>query len=391
MEQNNYHHKTGDFDSILIVDDNPNNLQVVGTILSQHNYKIAIANNGEKAIQIANKRNIDLILLDIMMPGMSGFDVIKVLKEQEATKDIPVIFLSAKNEVEDIVLGFSLGGVDYITKPFKKEEVLVRIQQQIYLKKARETILRQNEDLVKLNQVKNEFLNIAAHDLKNPVSGIRGLADVMLEQIDELDRDTILEFARIIKNTSNNMFQIIIDLLDINMIEEGKFAVNLTKFNFSDLLQTKVDFNQTYASKKNIQIHYRHPLDDIFVTCDRMILGQIFDNLISNAIKFSPFDKHIWVKTVKYLDEEKQIEYVRFSVKDEGPGIPANELPLLFSKFGKLTPRPTNDEASTGLGLSIVKKLIEILGGKVWCESEENVGTNFFVELPVVITMEEEQ
>ncbi len=364
---------------ILIVDDVSRNLQVIGNILLEEGFEISLASDGYEALETVRMDKPDLILLDIMMPDINGYEVCTVLKADESTKDIPVIFLTAKTETEDIVQGFQIGGEDYITKPFKKEELLVRINTHLRLKKARDIILQQNEELKKLNDEKNEFLGIATHDLKNPLNSIKGLAELILMEDGETPKDEILEYAGLIKSSSDYMLQIILDLLNVNAIEEGRINYELTYFDIGELVHTLVDKFRMQAEAKQITLHYNSSFPMQFCEADMTRMQQVIENLISNAIKFSQFNKNIWID----LKKGRTFGTIIVQIKDEGPGLSSEDLTKLFGKFVRLSPRPTNGENSTGLGLSIVKKLVEAMNGEIWCESELGKGATFILELKV--------
>lgn len=364
---------------ILIVDDIVQNLQVLGTTLMENNYEISMANNGFQALKLVEKVNPDLILLDVLMPDMTGFEVCEKIKAMDKFKDIPVIFLTAKTEAEDIVQGFEKGGVDYITKPFNKSELLVRIRTHIELKNARDIILEQNQRLTALNNEKSEILGIAAHDLKNPLSSIKGLAEVVQMMYDDFGKDEIIDIADQIRISSEYMFQIISDLLDINAIEEGKIKINLESFGLSEVINRAIEKYSQKAAEKSINIIFNPQSEDLKVRADVVKTIQVLDNLISNALKFSPFGKSVWIEP----GIDASGKSARIEVRDQGPGISGEDMKKMFGKFAKLSAKPTNNENSTGLGLSIVKKLVESMNGSISCESEIGNGTSFFLELPL--------
>lgn len=359
---------------VLIVDDNPLNIQVLGEHLRKPEIDIAIALNGHKAINIAQNKIPDLILLDVMMPELNGFEVCKLLKDNEITKEIPVIFLTAKVATEDIVYGFELGAVDYITKPFNPTELKSRVDTHLQLQDYKKQILNDKKVLEKLNVEKNEFLGIAAHDLKNPIFSIKLLAKIIRDE--ELDKSEIEEFSNDIITSSDRMLEIISNLLDINAIESGKVNMHFDDIFVYPHLEYLVASYLEIAKNKNIEIIFEAK-EKPNVYCDLNSLKQIFDNLISNAIKYSPLGRKI------YVNLSIRDNFCRFEVKDQGPGISADDMKKLFGKFTKLTARPTANEHSTGLGLSIVKTYTEAMGGKVWCESELGEGATFIVELPL--------
>ncbi len=369
-------------DLVLIVDDTKENLQVLGNILRENKYKIVLANNGSEALAIVAKRLPDLILLDIMMPDMDGFEVCSRLKADERTMHIPVIFLTAKTETEDIVRGFKLGGIDYITKPFKHEELLIRVKTHVALKKARDLIVEQNEKLELLNKEKNNFLSIAAHDLKNPITAIKGFSKIIEDENTTLSQEELIDFSKEIRVTAESMFQIVVDLLDINAIEEGKINFSIEPFNIDDFIKSKIDNYKLRAAEKSITINFINNTGNSIVNADSNKVGQVFENLLSNALKFSPFNKNIWIKSEKITLGDGR-EFIEISVKDEGPGLTEDDKSKLFGKFAKLSARPTNEESSTGLGLSIVKRLAEAMGGTIRCESTYGEGAAFIFTVRV--------
>ena len=357
---------------VLIVDDNPSNIQIVGNHLIQENISIAMAVDGRKAINTAKLKKPDLILLDIMMPEVDGFQVAKELKADPETNHIPIIFLTAKTATEDIIKGFTLGAVDYIVKPFNSSELLVRVHTHLELKRTRDLVETKNRQLETVNNEKNELLGIAAHDLKNPIYNISMLAKVILDE--ELEKDEIQEFAEDIVKTSERMLELIKNLLDINAIEQGKIVINIEPTDIAELTFVTVDSYFERANAKQIKLEYINELNNIFVMADRNALLQVLDNLISNAIKYSPFDKNIFISLSN--KENKTI----LSVRDEGPGLDEKDKAKLFGKFARLSPQPTGGEHSTGLGLSIVKRYVESMDATIIVETEIGKGCDFIVE-----------
>lgn len=256
----------------------------------------------------------------------------------------------------------------------------IGIMRDITARKQAEVILKQqNETLIHLNQEKNEFMGIAAHDLKNPLSSILGYAEEIQEAFDELPKAEILEYTGMIQLGAQRMFQLINNLLDVNAIEAGKMNVNLKVVNILPILQSSILYYRKRAHEKSITLQ----TGNIFETSenfpawvDTATLHQILDNLLSNALKYSPLHKNLYVHLYKTKSN------VRCEIQDEGPGLSVEDQQKLFSKFTRLTPRPTQGEHSTGLGLYIVKKLVEAMNGKVWCETELGRGATFIIEFP---------
>jgi two-component system, sensor histidine kinase and response regulator len=364
---------------IFIIDDIMENVKILGSILLEQGYDISMANNGAMALKMIEKISPDLVLLDIMMPDINGFEVCRQFKEMEKMKSVPVIFLTARSDSEDIIKGFQLGGVDYIIKPFNNEELIVRVKTHIDLKLSKDLILQQNQKLKKLNDEKNELLGIAAHDLRNPLTGIIVSNDAVIKFIEKLSKEEISEFSHNIKASGKRMMRIINNLLDIYAIEDGKIKFEYKNFDINRIIKKVLKENELRAESKRISIIADYSPGSIVYADDNKV-EQIIDNLLSNAIKFSPFDKKIWIN--KSIINDDDGNRIRIEIRDEGPGLTDEDQSRLFNKFAKLSAVPTDGEGSTGLGLSIVKRLVEEMNGNVHCESEKGFGASFIVELP---------
>jgi len=368
---------------ILIVDDTLANIEVLSQTLEPEGYAISVATHGMMALEITPHLKPDLILMDIMMPGISGYETCKRLKINESTRDIPVIFISAKGELEDVVEGFRLGGVDYITKPFRGNEVLSRVKTHVHLswrKKQQEIRIQElefkNRKLEELDEIKNRFLGIAMHDLRNTLSSISGFSDLFLREESSYSEDKKKEMIKVVNQASKDLLGLVHDLLDISVFESGQLGLNLSLGNLNPLFRKQIQMNQVPSSHKNIDIITS--LEDVpDSTFDPNRIGQVMDNLISNAIKFSQPGTSIQVG----LSNGDQS--LGFYVKDEGPGIPREDQCRLFTEFPKIGVYPTGGEKSTGLGLSIAKKIVDAHFGNIHVESEVGKGSVFHVQLPL--------
>lgn len=372
---------------VLVVDDIPRNLQIVGTMLRNAGYAIMPATSGAKALEGVRVQLPDLILLDLMMPEMDGLEVCRRLKADPLTQAIPVIFLTASNEMEHLVQGFEVGAVDYVTKPFNPPELLARVRTHLELKHARDTIFRYGQELRRLNDEKNEFMGIAAHDLRNPLGAIQGYSEMILEEIEPLQppapeawtratKETV-DCARRIQDTSERMAEMVQNLLDSNRIERGEMKLNLAPIDLATTLAAVLEAQRPRAVAKQQTLHWQNEAGPVSMVADATVLTQVIENLISNAVKYSPAGKNIYVRL------RRSSEGTRCEVQDEGPGLSAEDQKKLFGKFARLSAKPTAGEHSTGLGLSIVKKMVEAMNGKVWCESELGNGATFMVAFPM--------
>lgn len=360
---------TGPKPRVLVVDDITKNLQVVGTLLRNAGYEVMPTTSGAQALERVRVQLPDLILLDLMMPEMDGLEVCQRLKAEEATRQIPVIFLTASNEMEHLVRGFEVGAVDYVTKPFNPPELLARVQTHIELRQARERLREMNEE-------KNEFMGIAAHDLRNPLAAIQGYAEMVVEDAQELAHRELEGNGERIRETAKRMAEMVQNLLDANRIERGEMRLQLEPTEMTSLVTSVVETQRPRAAAKQQTLRLEGAAGPVSVVADPNVMVQVLENLVSNAVKYSPPGKDILVRV------RREAGRVRCDVRDEGPGLSAEDQKRLFGKFARLSAKPTGGEHATGLGLSIVKKMVEAMNGRVWCESEPGRGATFSVEFP---------
>jgi two-component system, sensor histidine kinase and response regulator len=362
---------------VLIVDDTPANIDVLRKTLAPEGYDISVATSGEAALKITSRLKPDLILLDIMMPGIDGYETCRRIKNDAAIKNTAIIFISAKNETEDVVKGFAMGGVDYINKPFQQEEVCARVRTQVNLKSLTE--MRENllsrlgssvNRLTALDALKNKFLGMAAHDLRNPLVSISGLSELLLDESNDFSDEDVKEFIATMHDASQHMLCLVNELLDTSVIESGNLELNLKNCSLRELLLKRIHINEMLAEKKQMKI--QHSLDDLpDFKLDTNRVTQIVDNLLTNAIKYSPPGSNIFVSL------ENGNGSAKVSVRDEGPGISPEDQGKLFGGFQKLSAQPTGGERSTGLGLSIVKKMVEAHQGTIGVDSQLGDGSTF--------------
>jgi signal transduction histidine kinase len=359
-------------DIVLVVDDNPKNLQLISTVLSS-SYQLLLANNGEKALRIAEAKLPDLILLDIMMPGENGYEVCKKLKISDKTKDIPVIFITAKAEEEDIVMAYEVGGVDYITKPFKSKEVLARIKTQLELKNAQDKLQMQNDELKELLANRDKFFSIISHNLRSPFNALLNLSQLLIEEKDEInleDRDIMIEN---IYKSSETAFALVDDLIRWVRIQTGAHVFKPEFLSLSSMLLDIIhNLRKDYKNKKiSIITKFEKPEQIIFF--DRESFMVVVNNLLSNAIKFSSEGGIIQIGF-----KEKDGQLCIF-VKDNGMGMPKIIQDKVFKIEENIATRGTKKEKGSGLGLIICKELVERNYGEIYFESVEQSGSTFYI------------
>ncbi|TAE32430.1 MAG: hybrid sensor histidine kinase/response regulator [Candidatus Kapaibacterium sp.] len=367
---------------LLIVDDEQMLLFVLSDIF-KNIYDLKTADSGETALTlIAEDWQPEVIIADQRMTGMSGAQFLA--KSIALSPKAVRVILTGYTDVQDIIDSINLGNVyRFLTKPWQRDELLeaVRLCFEHYDVTTRNAELAASLQKVReLSEEKDELLGIVAHDLKNPLQAIREFAELCNDD-PEMELAMRQSMLSSIVRTSNRMFAIIRNLLDINALERGAIQFMPVSIPLSTVLDHVVNTYRARAEAKNITLHYASS-KTARLYADESWTIQVFDNLISNAVKYSPHGKNIFVS----IAENASNTALRVEIRDEGPGISETDMKKLFGKFARLSAQPTGKEDSTGLGLSIVKKIVEGMNGKVWCESELGKGASFFAELPTKAT-----
>lgn len=361
---------------ILLVDDDRLNLRILAGILKLEGYQIGEASSGEAALEIYESFKPDLVLMDVLMPGINGFETCRELKRRHPEDAAPVIFITAKSESDDIVEGLAAGGVDYLPKPIRPKEALARIRSHLSLRILLEEQKCLVDQLSKANTAKNRFLGMAAHDLRNPLASIRGMTEFLLDgTVGELSTDQ-KDLAQSIHEASQGMLVLVNELLDVATIEAGELKVHLEKKSLHEVVKKSVSLSNIESAKKGTRVLLDSNCRAMDLEIDAAKIRQVADNLISNAVKYSPPGSTV---TVCLRDEGAQVS---LSVQDQGPGIPANEYDKLFKDFSRLSVMPTGGEKSTGLGLAICRKIVEAHHGQIEAKNQPEGGCVFRVTLP---------
>jgi len=356
--------------TILVVDDIAANRNLLRQTLEPRGYEVLLASNGQMALKVVSRIRPDLVLMDVNMPEMDGYEACRRLKAMPDLAEVPVIFITANDDSESLIQGFEAGGVDYIAKPFKEKEVLMRVQTHV-------TLHSLTHALREMNNEKNEFMGIAAHDLRNPLSAIKGYTEMIIEDAQALKHPELEENGRRVLETAARMAEMVGNLLDANRIERGEMRLELRTVVLATIVGAVLETQRSRAAAKQQVLHWQNDAGSVPVLADTVVLTQVIENLLSNAVKYSPHGKNIFVRL------KTEGKSVNIEVQDEGPGLSADDQKKLFGKFARLSAKPTGGEHSTGLGLSIVKKMMEAMSGKVWCESEPGKGATFIAALPI--------
>ena len=362
---------------ILIVDDVMSNVLLLKVLLTNEKIAIATASNGRQALEQVEKENPDLVLLDVMMPDMSGFEVAQHLKSNPQTAEIPIIFLTALNSTADIVKGFQVGANDFISKPFNKEELIIRVTHQISLVAAKRLILSKTEELQRTIAGRDKLYSVIAHDLRSPMGSIKMVLNMLILNLPaEKIGIEMYELLTMANQTTEDVFSLLDNLLKWTKSQIGKLNVVYQDVDLVEVTDGVIEIFSMVASLKKIRIHEMKP-EKMMVNADIDMLKTVVRNLLSNAIKFSKENSEVLVK----MEEVDGMAVV--SVQDYGCGISEEGQKKLlhtdthFSTFG------TNNEEGSGLGLLLCKDFVVKNGGKLWFTSKEGEGSIFSFSIPV--------
>jgi signal transduction histidine kinase len=387
---------------ILIVDDIEHNIFALRSLIEAHfDANLIEATSGEQVLRIINEQAIDLILMDVMMPGMDGFETARLIKNRPKTSNIPIIFISAYDPTQKLLeKGIAAGGFDYLTKPIDDNQLVYRLKmylrfikheflmnlhlrelntkliEEIEERKATEQTLQiSQKELKSANAAKDKFFSIIAHDLKNPFNAIFGLATILIEDYDSFSREERKEFLLNIKSSAENTFRLLQNLLDWSQTQTGKVVFDPTEFMLNNIVMEILELVKASADNKNIRMEMDIPIS-IKVFADKNMINTVIRNILLNAVKFTK--RGGIVKIVARKNEDK----VEISVTDNGVGINPVKLGKLFSIDANIASTGTDGEEGTGLGLILCKEFIEKNEGRIRVESQESIGSTFTITLP---------
>ncbi len=398
---------------ILIVDDTPANLRLLAELLFEHGYQVRPISSSARALKSVAVEKPDLILLDVMMPEMDGYEVCQWLKLDEHLRDIPVVFISALDEAVNKVKGFKAGGVDYITKPFQKEEVLIRVethlalsrlQQQLQVRNAQleeevvqrkrveQELLKANEerrrldDLMEHDRIKTEFFANISHELRTPINVIFSVLQLYESNLKGcLDRNISSKGHKYINTMKQNCYRLlrlINNLIDITKIDVGYFQIYKTNCNIINLIENITLSVADYIESRGLSIIFDTNIEEKIIACDPDKIERIILNLLSNAVKFTEPGGEIMVSI------ENDIENICIIVKDTGRGIPKEKINSIFERFVQVDKSLARDHEGSGIGLSIVKGLVELHGGTIYANSQVGQGTQIIIYIPCKLVEE---
>lgn len=365
---------------VLVVDDNPANLWLLFDVLDEAGFEVLVSQSGESALKRAEITQPEIVLLDIVMPGINGFETCRRLKANDATRHIPVIFMTSATGTIGKVKGFDLGAIDYITKPIQTKEVLARIRTHLKIQQLQAELRHKNRELTEslkreqeLNRLKSRFVSMVSHEFKTPLTTITLSCNLLQRYGERMEETNRKEELGVIERTVSYMHDLLENVLTFSRWESGKITLHLESINIAQWGQRLTERFQTTCEKTHT-LEWSYTGDARPVVLDQKILEQVFSNLLSNAIKYSPTGS-----TVRFICREEQGTLV-FCVKDQGIGIPEADQRHLFKSFHRGT--NVDNIKGTGLGLSIVKQFVELHGGTITIESQVRHGTSVTVTLP---------
>jgi len=371
--------------AILIVDDVVENIQVLGSLLRNEGYNVYFAQSGFEALELVKKEKLDLILLDVMMPGLGGFETAQEIGKIPGKREIPILFITALSEKAEVLQGFSSGGVDYITKPFHASELLARVKTHLGLRFAKQALREKNrrleettEKLREANLEKEQFFSILAHDLRNPFNALLGLLGAVIEDYSTFSEEEIMEMLHHIHGTSSRVYELLLNLLAWGKSKSGQQSLKFDVITVQSWVSLVMKPLQDQARNKGISL-INHCPKGIGFWGNEGTMSFVLRNLLSNGIKFTP--KGGKVEVFSTIQEGK----IWLQVKDNGLGIKEEDLSTLFRLDSGRSTLGTEGEKGTGLGLPLVKEYIEKNKGSIEVRSKEGEGTIFQIQLPLVL------
>lgn len=362
--------------TILAVDDNPSNLSVICSHLKQHRYRVVVARDGESAIERAIYAKPDLILLDVLMPGIDGYETCEKLKENKELKTIPVIFMTALADVSDKMRAFQSGGVDYITKPFQPEEVLARVRTHLELQHQQRELEHINQQLILMQQKRDELVNMIVHDLRAPLCVINCNLELFAEIEHAISEDGKRMLNKMHTGTTS-LVNMVSSILDVYKMESGAMTLGIREFDLEKTICSIFDKFAILKGGRTITLQPRNHSGPALLEADEDLIARVIENLLMNAIKFTDENEGC----IRIALEERP-ETIRFIICDNGCGIPEDFRNSVFEKFGIRDTQPSNTKYSTGLGLPFCKLAIEAHGGDIQVGTSQENGAMFMFELP---------
>ena len=360
---------------VLVVDDIAANVRLLAGILKVADYDVLTAESGADALQKVEEFAPDVVMLDVMMPEMDGFEVCRRLRENPRTAALPVVMVTALHETEDRVRALEAGADDFLTKPVNEIEVVARVKSLVRVKRGRDELETALSDLQRAESLRDSLASMLVHDLRAPLTTILAPLEMLSSNAFGELNEMQSEVAEMATRGANRLLYLVNELLDVSKLESGNMTLQPSEFQVAPVVEEALELTGVLAGRDE-QLVEREYSNDFQVRADEDLLRRVLSNLLSNAVKFTPSDGRIGVGA-KTGDNE-----VLFWVRDEGDGVPPEYRDKIFEKFGQVESRQEGRKLSTGLGLTFCKLAVEAHGGRIWIESEAGRGSTFFFTLP---------
>jgi two-component system sensor histidine kinase/response regulator len=359
---------------VLVVDDEPHNVMLLQDLLEARGFQVFTAQDGQRGLVCVREHNPDVVLLDVMMPRLSGLDVCRVLKTEPATAMIPVLLVTSLDARQDRLAGIGAGANDFITKPIDSADLLLRVRNAVGAKRLHDQVSQHLERLRELEAVRDSLTHMIVHDLRSPLTGLMGYMELLRAIATDIGNDEVKDYAGEAQIIAARLNELISQVLDVSRLESGQMPLKTESIDLVALVPSAV--SALGPAPDSITFVYDLPDRPLLVSCDRDLVARVIVNLAGNALKFSPKKGQVRIGL------ERHDGRARISVTDQGPGVPAEFHAMIFEKFGQAPEGQTKNGRSTGLGLTFCKLAVEAHGGCIGLESPEVGGSRFWVDLP---------
>ncbi len=359
---------------VLVVDDEENNRILLRDLLEAQGHKVSEAEDGEQALQKAMESSIDVILLDVMLPKLDGFEVCRRLKGNPQTAPIPVLLITSLTDRQDRLKGMEAGANDFLTKPIDTQDVILRVRNAVYTKQLFDRLQENYRRFQELEALRDNLTHMIVHDLRSPLTGIKLFLEVLQRSARKKLDDIENQYLERVLNGINTLMEMISSVLDVSRLEVGEMPLNLSLCDLRNIAKKAIETLGYLAHQ--YQVHLEVPPEPVLLFCDANIISRVIMNLVGNAIIHTPKEGRVWVRVEEKEDQAKVL------VIDTGSGIPLEDQEKIFEKFGQVKLGDQNRKYSTGLGLTFCKLAIEAHGGKIGVESKLGQGSTFWFVLP---------
>ncbi len=370
---------------VLIVEDNQENTDLLVFFLRPKGYEITTVADGLQAIEAVEKEKPDIILLDIMLPKMNGFEVCEKLKSDNCTKSIPILMITALKELKDKIKALEAGADDFISKPFENIELLARVKSLLRLKEYHDQLEatnaeleEKNETLMRMDKFKEELINLIVHDMKNPLFVIQGNLQMMSMNLDQSPTETLKKYTKRIERSSQQLLRMVVNLLDISRFEEGNLVLKQDVADFNKIVNEISDRVKEYPENQSKEIVFDTDANLPEMIFDKSIIERMIENMINFAINNTSDGGRVDIQT-RRLDGN----LLQFSIHDNGTQLPKKYHDKIFEKFSQAEIKNAGYRVERALGLTFCKMAIDAHEGKMWMDLDNPVGNRFVIQIPL--------